>query len=127
MSEHKLSSDILASRPGGHTRTTSTPSANSLIQLLGGKSFGGVTYTTDEINAIRRLYGYTREPNEFVQTGSDISMLRHAQIDGARMLAVFARFVEPGDDPVKEMLRVLCDAGFDISDDANWIYDEEDE
>jgi hypothetical protein len=61
-----MSSDIFK-RPttdGNHGSVTTTPSAASMIRLLGGQRHAGVTLSNDEMRAVNRLYGYKKEqPN----------------------------------------------------------------
>lgn len=63
MVTEQMSNDTPIRRPGRPTRTTSTPRANYLIELLGdGLRHESVAMTADERKAVQRLYGYYDEP-----------------------------------------------------------------
>lgn len=57
----------------------------------------------------------------FQRGGDSMHMLRHAEADGVRMVALIARYVEPGDDPVRLLARLLMDAGYDVHVDPDWV------
>lgn len=57
----------------------------------------------------------------FQRGGDSMHMLRHAEADGVRMVALIARYVEPGDDPVRLLARLLMDAGYDVQVNPEWV------
>jgi len=54
--------------------------------------------------------------------GEDINVMRRASLDGLRLIGLLAKFLEPGEDPVRYVHDLLIDAGLDV--DA-WGDDEE--
>ena len=61
------------------------------------------------------------DPMPLMQAGADNNALRHAACDGMRLLAWLARHVEPGKDPVQELVRLAVDAGWDVDPcDVEW-------
>lgn len=161
-------------RPGLPTRVTSTPSANSLIDLLGGgERHESVTLSTDEMKHVRRLYQFVEEPPQsrppepekpkpptgddrspaawkahdeamrayeeakrawdtwrdprvFMQAGADRNAFRYAAADGLRIVAWLARYMEPGADPLKTIVQLACENGFDVDpEDSEWAFGEE--
>jgi hypothetical protein len=134
-----------------------------MLQLLGGAKHGGVTLTSDEFNAVKKLYGYVPEkpnkkpeppqapryteysnhwdytkavqdhkqaleahsnwtdPKPLLQAGAYRNAFRHAEADGLRLLAWVAKYVEPGEDPVKTLIQFACEAGVDVDPaDVDW-------
>jgi hypothetical protein len=66
------------------------------------------------------------DPMPFYQAGADRNAIRHAQVDGLRLLAWFARFVPAGEDPIKTLIQLALDAGWDVDPaDVTWIEKEE--
>lgn len=130
-------------RPGGPRIITTTPRADAAIQLLGsGASKENVVLSRDEFSHVQRLYGYRQEPRpqrtdgdkrrfdtvRFAQAGADRNAMRHAECDGVRLLAWLARYVEPGSDPLKTLVQMAIDAGFDVDpEDVEWATGKENE
>jgi hypothetical protein len=53
--------------------------------------------------------------------GRDIrNLMRHAEADGMRLIAAIARHLSPGDDPVRLLLSLMAQAGFDVTEDPGW-------
>lgn len=66
--------------------------------------------------------------HHFEMTGAKLHCTRFAQRDGLRIMGMIAKFVEPGEDPVKFIAELLQDAGCDLT--TGWEdegYEEEDE
>lgn len=62
-----------------------------------------------------------KDPLPFHQAGADRNAIRYAIADGLRMLAWIAKHVEPGRDPLKALVQLASDAGWDVSgDDVEW-------
>ncbi len=144
-------------RPGGFKFHASTPQSAGCIDLLGGESFNGVTFTHDEVRALTRVYGYDLEGKDVVvpepevqappqgasfwevrkyeeglrqakkskpsleslqkmdRAGAFRNLMRNVECDGKRIMGLLARFLEPGDDPVKIVAQLMRDAGWDVS------------
>lgn len=103
-----------------------TPRAQAMSKLLGATTFGPNAMTRDEFDSIRRLYGFKPDNNVLLQAGADRNVVRHAECDGLRMLAWIARYVEPNGDPMKTLIQMAVDAGFDVADaDAEWAEADE--
>lgn len=132
-------------RPGKFSHTT-TPAASNLIELMGGGELReSVALSNDEMRQLRKLYAFAERPkldknledmdykdhndkkvNRFMQAGDNVSLLRFAETDGLRLLAWLAKYVEPGADPLKTLIQLAIDAGFDVSpDDISWANSEE--
>lgn len=63
----------------------------------------------------------------FNQAGADRNLFRHMEHDGLRMVAWLAKYLEPGEDPVKLLVLIASDAGFDVPpEDYGWATGEED-
>lgn len=61
-------------------------------------------------------------------TGGDIysqgafrDLCRHAEMDGLRVMAAIARYIEPGDDPVRFILKALADLDIDVDANPDWL------
>lgn len=113
-------------RPGDGVIAT-TPRAANMMRFLGsGESRGAVSMTRDEFAAVKRMYGYAPESGngpvrEFMQAGADRNALRRAEADGLRLVAWLARYVPSGEDPLKTLIQVASDAGFDVDpEDFDW-------
>jgi|OM-RGC.v1.028187788 hypothetical protein len=104
-------------------RVTTTPHAEKMITLgLSGGYHEAVLLTSDEHRALEKVYGFTREREcEFVAAGNFRNLMRHASHDGLRVIAYMARFLEPGEDPVRFIGQLLMDAGFDVPNDVEWF------
>lgn len=115
-------------RPGWPARVCSTPQSAQEVGLLGGARLGSVSVTSDELRAMFRLYEYADEQHESVEqrifstAGDTLHCLRHAEADGLRMIALIARFIEPGHDPVCAVARLLQHAGYDLT--TGWEQDD---
>ena len=65
------------------------------------------------------------DPRSLMQVGADRNMVRHATSDGLRLMAWIARFVPEGEDPLKTLIQIASDAGFDVpGEDGAWAEDE---
>jgi hypothetical protein len=54
------------------------------------------------------------DPQDMLQGGADRNMSRYAAQDGLRILAWLARHVEPGEDPLKTVIQMAIDSGWDV-------------
>lgn len=67
------------------------------------------------------------DPVEFMQAGADRNMARYAEHDGLRIVAWLSRYTEPGEDPMKALIRLLMDSGIDIDpSDVTWAMEDDD-
>lgn len=164
-------------------RACATPSDATMITLLGGMTFQGVTFTRGQAKALEKFYGYDdqkarrdasdavkeswklqtqkvmdrlKDPklkdwkrNElmkqlkelqnqqsqeetvkgaaaFAEAGGVRNRWRIIQEDGLRVMAMLGRFLEPGQDPVKLVVQLMSEAGYDVSEHCEWAYDESD-
>ena len=140
-----------------------------MLQLFGKSHYSGsITVTCDQMNRIRKLYGFSpepptkkpdppatpqpadfkscaefdrafqkwevavkaldkwRDPRVLLQAGADRNTWRHAEVDGLRLLAWIAKYTEP--DPLKALVHLACDAGWDVDlSDVSWANEEEEE
>jgi hypothetical protein len=67
------------------------------------------------------------DPRPFHQAGADRNLMRHAEADGLRIMAWLAGYVEPGEDPLRALVRVFVE-GYDIDPaDVEWAEAEAEE
>lgn len=65
------------------------------------------------------------DPQPFMQAGADRNAIRDAECDGLRLLAWIAKFVPVGEDPLKTLIQMAIDAGFDVPpEDIDYAEDE---
>lgn len=104
----------------------STPTAATSVKLLGGRRSEGVCFSQDEVDSLCNLYevDLAALSNILIDAGMWRDVVRSTQHDGMRVMAVLARFLEPKQDPVKLILQLMAEAGYDV-DDHDWAYDEE--
>lgn len=68
-----------------------------------------------------------KDPLPLMQAGADRNLYRHVQGDGLRLAAYIAKFCQPGEDPLKVLVRMAIDAGYAVEpEDATWAEEEED-
>ncbi len=102
-------------RPGWPAFYASTDADAEAIRLLGsGGSLDGVQVSRDEMRRLARVYGYDlNKAHPLERAGAELSMLRRARVDGVRLAAMLARFLEPGQDPCRLVAAVFAEAGYD--------------
>lgn len=54
------------------------------------------------------------DPRSYLQAHADRDALRHAVADGLRLLAWLAKYVPSGSDPLKALIQIASDAGWDV-------------
>jgi hypothetical protein len=75
---------------------------------------------------VMRAYSKWEDPSPFHQAGADRNAMRWASSDGLRMLAWIAKYVPPESDPVKALIQLAIDAGWDIDPaTVEWVNEEE--
>jgi len=115
------------------TFKASDPEAQDTIRILGsGETFEGVTFTRDQIRALEKLYKFNNtisnyndnlravKVDRFEQAGSSRNLFRYTRSDGFRVMAILAKYLEPGEDPVKFIVRLLSSQGYDIGTLIEW-------
>jgi hypothetical protein len=56
-----------------------------------------------------------------MQAGADRNTFRHAEADGLRVVAWMARFIPEGEDPLRHVIQIFAEAGFDVDpEDLAW-------
>ena len=66
------------------------------------------------------------DPVELMQAGADHNMTRYAEHDGLRIVAWLSRYTEPGEDPMKALIRLLMDSGIDMDPgDVTWAMEDD--
>lgn len=69
-----------------------------------------------------------QDPLPLMQAGAARNALRDAQVDGLRLLAWIAKYVEPGRDPLKTLVQFAGEAGMPVcSEDSEWADDDNEE
>jgi hypothetical protein len=62
-----------------------------------------------------------KDPRPFHQAGADRNLMRHAEADGLRIVAWLAKHVPPGEDPLKTLVQMASQAGWDVDPvDVAW-------
>lgn len=73
-----------------------------------------------------RNHAKWQDPIALLQAGADRNMARYVEHDGLRIVAWLSRYTEPGEDPMKALIRLLMDSGIDIDpSDVTWAVGEE--
>lgn len=76
--------------------------------------------------AALKTHAKWQDPLSLMQAGADRNAIRHAECDGLRLLAWIAKYVSPGEDPLKHLIQLAVDAGWDVDpSDAEWAEREE--
>lgn len=74
-----------------------------------------------------RNHSKWQDPIALLQAGADRNMARYAEHDGLRIVAWLSRYAEPGEDPMKVLIRLLMDSGIDIDpSDVSWAMEDDD-
>lgn len=69
-----------------------------------------------------------KDPSALMQAGADVNAFRHAAADGLRMVAWIARYLTPGDDPLKALVQLASGAGWDVDpSDLAWAIGDTEE
>lgn len=68
-----------------------------------------------------------QEAHDFFMEGNKLHAARRAERDGLRAMALLAKFVEPGTDPVRFLASLLQEAGCDLQTGWEEDDDEDDE
>ena len=94
----------------------STAMSATMAQLLGYSCHNGVGFVDGELKALERLYGFDLDAcsPELQRVGSQRNMMRLAERDGLRIMAMLARHVEDNEDPVRLVAEGLAALGLDV-------------
>ncbi len=66
-----------------------------------------------------------QDPQPLMQAGADRNAVRYAEVDGLRMIAWLARYVEPGKDPLQTLVQLAVEAGLDVDpEDVEWAEED---
>ena len=60
-----------------------------------------------------------------LEAGTNRNLVRYVDRDGRRVMAFLAAFLEPGEDPVKLVAQLCSQAGYDVTEDTEWMYEDE--
>lgn len=103
-------------RPGGDRYQAATPESHTMIQLgFFGTRLGSVVLTKQEYQNILEFYLLdTHEDNKLQRAGSQNQAIEQARNDGLRIMACISKFLERGEDPVKLVMYMASQAGFDM-------------
>lgn len=81
----------------------------------------------DHKEALKRHADW-KDPLPLMQAGADRNLYRHVRGDGLRLAAYIAKFCEPGEDPLKVLIRMAIDAGYAVDpEDVSWAEAEAEE
>lgn len=116
-----------------------TPSTKMTIGLLGGRTFSGVFMSNDQHRKLflhynqefrdqehvleegKTVSGAELHENILLKSMAEVYAMREASMDGLRMMAVLSSLLEVGEDPVKLLIKMMSDAGYDVdADDLEW-------
>lgn len=119
-----------------------TKEDEGVLGLLGGAGVGaGVNYTRDQMRHLARVYGPVDDaglrehacgplkPGDdggyaLLKAGTTRNLCRHAEHDGLRILGALLPYLHPVEDPVKLVIRLLSEAGYDTGCNSEWAFDE---
>lgn len=104
----------------------STPQSAQMISTFGGFRHNDVSVSRDELFHLRRIAGMTPDsPNALVEGRDDLTSCRLASRDGMRIMAMLARHLAPGEDPVKLVAKMAIEYGLDLAVDPDWVNSED--
>ncbi len=99
--------------------------AQKLVTVVEGRFGSRVHHITPEgeeahKRAVARWERW-EDPRPLMQAGADRNMARYAEHDGLRLVAWLARHVPEGGDPLKTLIQLAVDAGWDVPpEDIAW-------
>ena len=68
-----------------------------------------------------RAYRSWQDPRRFLQADADLHTMRDAETDGLRIVAWLAKHMMPGADPLKAVVAIAVEAGWDVDPhDVEW-------
>lgn len=105
------------------------PAAMLAHSFLGNTTLtpGGCCLTQTELERLRKLYKFEQlsqgdyGANALLRAGDTVNILRHAEADGMRLVAWISKLCEGSEDPLKVLVRMAVEAGFDVdAQDVDW-------
>lgn len=67
------------------------------------------------------VHAQWQDPVSLLQAGADRNCLRHAELDGLRLVAWLSRYMEPNEDPLRMLIKMAIDSGMDVDPaDVEW-------
>lgn len=73
-----------------------------------------------------KVHDNWKSPHALLQAGADHNVMRHASADGLRIVAWLSKYVEAGSDPLKLVVQLASEAGFDVDpEDLEWSESED--
>lgn len=120
--------------PEGNGSLVTDRMAGAMIALMGGLTHGQVAFTRDQLKAMYSMYEFEPPvqlgpspkssrhlPVQYRSGVDDLeaaaafrNMIRRAEADGLRLVAFLAKFMEPGEDPLRLVKEALSELGFDV-------------
>ena len=95
-------------KPEGQLQSYSDPESELSCQMLGGTRFESINVTRSQMKSLQKLYGTHDETdnevegvNELMTTAMRVNVLKKAKHDGARLMAIIAKYCHPGEDPAR--------------------------
>lgn len=71
-------------------------------------------------DAVRAWQGW-EDPRIFMQARVDLNLDRCMMVDGLRIVAWLAKYAEPGEDPLKTVVQMAINSGWDVDpEDCEW-------
>lgn len=97
-----------------------TPAAKTVQKLLGKYTHASVAVSPGELRSMRKLYEIANVPKddpvfELANEAAILDTFRNAECDGVRIIAWLARNCPPGEDPLKTVIQLAGEAGWDVS------------
>lgn len=75
-----------------------------------------------------KLHEKWEDPQRFMQAGAERNVIRAANSDGLRIVAWLAQYLKSGDDPMKLVVQLVTNAGWDVDpEDYEWSQKEDDD
>lgn len=108
----------------------SDPDSECVLKILGGESYEGNSFTHSQVKQLARVYGFDLSKSSssavgLERAGTVRNLMRNVKSDGMRLMAVLAKWCEAGEDPVKVLIRMAADNGYDVGDLVGWAEGEE--
>lgn len=70
-------------------------------------------------------HAHWESPHRLLQAGADRNALRHASADGLRIVAWLAKYLEVDQDPLKLVIQLASEAGYDVDpEDLSWAIED---
>jgi hypothetical protein len=98
----------------------------------GGHAFSGsVAFSPEQLGALAHAYDFDLEADqdcpaaELMLAGTVRNLMRHAESDGMRLMAVLAKWLKKGQDPVKLLVFLADQSGLTVDPElAEWARED---